>query len=50
MNLISVSGHDLYSLRDGVSVIEFNTECALGKFAVVVDTDILDAHIVHGQQ
>ncbi len=50
MNRITVFGHNLDRLLDGVLVVELNAQCAFGQLSVMVDSDILDTHIVHGEQ
>ena len=43
-------GHNLDRLLDGVLVIELNAQRAFGELSVMIDADILDTNIVHGEQ
>ena len=47
---VAVAGHDISSLFNCIFIIKLNAQRALGKLPVMIDADILDAHIVHGKK
>ena len=50
MDYISVSFHNSDGLFNGIPVVKLNAQRSLGKLPVMVDADILDAHVMHGKE